>query len=60
MLLLTNIASTCGQCGNVLDCNNIDGLCQTGCSPGFHGKLCKESKIPPEKKNTLFSNIHVI
>ena len=46
-----NCASTCGQCGDVLDCSNIDGLCQTGCSPGFHGQLCKESKIPPVKKN---------
>ena len=46
-----NCASTCGQCADVSGCSNIDGHCQTGCRPGFHGQLCKESKIPPVKKH---------
>ena len=50
-----NCASTCGQCGDVLGCSNIDGLCQTGCRPGFHGQLCKESKSPPVKKENKYA-----
>ena len=34
---------------SVLRC--VHGLCQTGCSPGFQGQLCKESMILWVKEN---------
>lgn len=34
----------CGECFNSTQCNNIDGVCEFGCAPGFLGVLCKDGK----------------
>lgn len=34
----------CGQCRDVNHCLHINGTCLTGCSAGYQGTLCKESK----------------
>lgn len=34
----------CGECFNSTQCNNIDGICEFGCAPGFLGVTCKDGK----------------
>lgn len=34
----------CGECFNSTQCNNIDGVCEFGCAPGFLGVTCKDGK----------------
>ena len=31
----------CGNCLNMDNCDNINGTCLNGCSPGYFGHLCK-------------------
>lgn len=34
----------CGNCLNELPCNHINGYCTSGCSPGWNGDRCDQSK----------------
>lgn len=33
-----------GECINITQCNNINGICEFGCAPGFLGVTCNEGK----------------
>ena len=39
-----NCSGMCGHCFDMSYCSHVDGSCQTGCSPGYHGRQCKEGK----------------
>lgn len=39
-----NCSTTCGNCHHQSQCHNIDGSCSEGCSAGYKGPLCTESK----------------
>ena len=32
----------CGQCREMSDCSNVNGICESGCNPGYIGFNCKE------------------
>lgn len=38
----TNCATKCAD--NCDDCNDVSGLCDQGCLPGFTGYVCQEGK----------------
>lgn len=37
-------SETCGHCGDVSQCSNVNGTCLSGCDAGFKGDLCKTGK----------------
>ena len=43
-----NCSETCGQCIDY--CNIADGMCPTGCLPGWKGNMCMQGKMPFDKK----------
>lgn len=45
-----NCAMKCVDTCN--DCNDVTGLCDHGCLPGFRGYICQEGKSSP-KRNRL-------
>lgn len=37
-----NCTMVCGQCTEISDCSNDNGICESGCNPGYIGLHCKE------------------
>ena len=37
-----NCTMVCDQCREMSDCSNVNGICGSGCNPGYIGLNCKE------------------